>query len=198
MPTAVMHTRCSKKWLKAWESDDTMIPTHTLADKYAQAFIELYDKKISSHDLERLGNACDNFSHNKDLMGLLGLADSDIQQEMVAILQKYYKFSPCFGILWNLLLAHRRLFLLPAVLDSIITVYKKRHTIVPVTITSSHPLSRQEQERVEKFLAHQTGLAIIYTYSVNPTLIVGIRMQSPTFLWERSFLKDLHIMLLPF
>jgi F0F1-type ATP synthase delta subunit len=175
-----------------------MIPTHTLADKYAHAFIELYDKKISSHDLERLENAYNNFSHNKDLIGLLGLADSGIQQEMVTILQKYYKFSPCFGILWNLLLTHRRLFLLPAVLDSLMTVYKKKHGIVPVAVTSSHPLSRQEQEQVEKFLAHQTGLAIIYTYSVDPTLIVGIRMQSPTFLWERSFLKDLHIMLLPF
>ncbi|HXW85779.1 MAG TPA: ATP synthase F1 subunit delta [Candidatus Bathyarchaeia archaeon] len=170
---------------------------HLLAQKYAQAFLHLHHDTLSSKDLDHLQKVKTILADNHSLGSLLNLANQQDQKKMLALLTKQYIFSASCTQLWNLLCTHRRLFLLEAVIESILYTYNKKHAIADATITSSHALLASEQKAVEKFFAEKTGLKILYTSAVDPTLIVGIRIQSATFLWERSLRKNLQNTVLP-
>ena len=66
-----------------------------------------------------------------------------------------------------------------------------RNKIARVKISSSHDITQQDLDAIERFLVNQTGLSIIYTYAIDKKLIAGIRLQSNTLLWECSINKQL-------
>jgi F0F1-type ATP synthase delta subunit len=96
-----------------------------------------------------------------------------------------------FTALIRVLLDENRGYLITAALRELVVLYQAAHNIMPCAITSSHPLSQEELDNVQQFLARQTGSDIIYTYSRDTSLIAGLRVQSKTILWEHSIRKQL-------
>jgi F0F1-type ATP synthase delta subunit len=63
--------------------------------------------------------------------------------------------------------------------------------MMPFKITSSHPLSDEQQRKIINFLHTRTDASIIANFEVDPDLICGLRIQGETCLWERSLSKCL-------
>lgn len=76
--------------------------------------------------------------------------------------------------------------LLPTVLISLRTEFKKAARIFDFTLTSSHPLPEEQKDAIEKQLAQAVDGTINVEYHQDSSLIAGIRLQSSTYYWEDS------------
>lgn len=164
-----------------------------VAKKYAQAFLNVYDKHIDEENFRALLSLADFFKKNKQFILLLKIPhiENDAKKNAFKELFERFEISHVFLSLVDLLLEHRRSFLFPQVLSYICSLHKKYNNIEEFSIVSSHHLGEQYVSVLQQFLAHQTGCDIIYIQNVDPTLIAGLRMQSGSWLWEYSIDKKL-------
>jgi F0F1-type ATP synthase delta subunit len=68
-------------------------------------------------------------------------------------------------------------------------LYKERMNIVEFSVTSAHELDAKNSMAVKRFLAKITGKTIMCTYSINTSLIAGMRLKSVEHMWEYSVRK---------
>ncbi len=108
---------------------------------------------------------------------------------------KQFGLPPIFDRLIHLLIQDRRVVLLADILHKLSALYRDRHGIGHVLITSSHILNNEQLSGIKRFLARKTGLDIIYTHRVDRKLIAGIRLQGDSFVWEYSVRKSLNNLL---
>lgn len=96
-------------------------------------------------------------------------------------------------MLTTLLIEHKRLALLGLVLQEIVSLYKDKKGIEEITVTSSHALSTEQQQIIEKYSTEQfPGKKLEYIYKQDPRLLVGMLLLSKHKRWERSLNKLLH------
>lgn len=171
-----------------------------LAKKYALAFYDLYKKKITSSLVTRCQALASLLQEKKQLLSLLTLpvVSDDVQKTLLQALIKKAALPSFFSGLIDLLIEQKRIALLPAIFDELVQVYYDDNHIMLFAISSSHTLSQSQLKVLKQFLAVRTGDDIIYTYSVDPKLIAGVRMQSNTLLWEYSIKKSLAMMRVTF
>ncbi len=167
-----------------------------IAKKYAQAFLGVFIDTLSLEDMRTMQAAQQFLARHKRALFFLTLPiiDRAVKRDSLISLVDKFGLPASIKKLIDLLLVHKRTFLLRDILGAIITEYQRRYGIVSCTITSSHSLSQRNVEMIKGFLAQETGCDIIYEYKVDNRLIAGIRVQSDTFLWEYSIAKQLHDM----
>jgi F-type H+-transporting ATPase subunit delta len=170
-----------------------------LAQRYAQAYLNLYIDSISYKDFRAIRDAGLFFAKNRHLLFFLNWPAIKKVTKITALQQalEYCQVPSSINHLVVLLAAHKRMFLITKILEYICALYEKKHAIAQVTISSSHPMTDQQLKVMQQFLAHKTGLSIIYDYKIDKKLIAGIRMQSNTFLWEHSINQQLENIKLP-
>lgn len=170
-----------------------------LAQRYAQAYLNVYIDSISYKDFRLIRDAGLFFAQNRHLLFFLNWPAIKKPAKIAALRQalEYCQVPSSINRLIDLLAAHKRMFLIIKILEYICKLYEKRHAIAQVTVTSSHPVTDQELKVMQQFLANKTGLSIIYDYKIDKKLIAGIRMQSDTFLWEYSINQQLKSIKLP-
>lgn len=103
----------------------------------------------------------------------------------------YFNLSGCFNRLVKLLLQHKRIYLLPDVLEYILRAYKEKMGTIDFTIASSHELTDTEKEFFINFLTRKTGKKINYKVILDPSLIMGVKLFSRTLSWEYSIRQKL-------
>ena len=117
----------------------------------------------------------------------------DKKETALALLVEKFSLDQPYTKLLTLLLKHGRITLLTSVLKYLLKCcvqYKKEENF---TITSSHDLSSEEKQKVHAFIQAKTKNTITSSFSVDPTLICGIKLQSDKHIWERSITKKLRI-----
>jgi len=164
-----------------------------VARKYAMACLNVFESKFKSEDLANLVAMSDYLRLNHSAVFFLGLPiiAQEKKRDFMLALARRFSLEPLIGRLIELLLAHKRLFLLTTILKMLGQLYRERMHILEFSIASYPRISRTDLEEIKEFLAHRTGCAIIYTDYEDKNLIAGIRMKSTTYLWEFSLAQQL-------
>lgn len=166
-----------------------------IAKKYAKAFMRVAGSRFTLEDYNALGKLEVFLRENPHIMLVfrVPLFDDVKKAKFLRLLLERFALSEHVQALCNMLLVHDRVMLMGRIFYMIRKLYQKEHNMMFFVITSSHQLEAKKLEKVQNFLAHKTGRAILYTYTVDNKLISGIRAQSDTLLWECSIRQRLRI-----
>lgn len=171
-----------------------MIKTEAIViKKYAEAFLNVFEKKLTLAQCDALQALADALDENKNYAVFLILSTIKPEEKLLLLKKIWdqYAIPQEYSTLIDLLLHDKRILFLSPVLRNIIIQYKERARIATFTIASAQPLSESDLSIIKQFLARHTGCAITYTYAVDKNLIAGLRLQSDTVLWEHSLEKQL-------
>lgn len=164
-----------------------------LVRTYAQAYINAFGDELSLDDIAAIKKAQSFLVKNKTIRALLKFPET----KRAAKLNFFMEFCNQFGLvpslykLMNLLVEHKRSFLIAPALRLVSSLYEEQYGVLSFSIVSSHSLDTTTLQRVEKFLETKTGKRIVYTHKVDKKLIAGMRLQSSSLLWEYSVAKKL-------
>lgn len=163
-----------------------------IAKRYAQAFLNLYTLHIA--DIEAIKQAIHFFDEHAEVFSLLKvplLGDHIKTQALQDYLLDRFKLPSSFAKLIEIIIAHKRSYLIVDILEQIIVLYQEQQGIETFVIKSSFGLEEQDVPVLKNFLAERTGHTIIAQVIHDPGLIAGIRMQSAHHLWEYSIAKQM-------
>lgn len=164
-----------------------------IAKKYAQAFMVVFPKSFTLHDIKKIESARVFLqTHQRTLFFLqLPQFDAERKKSMVADLIDYFSLPHDFAAMILLLIEHNRASYIPRVLYWMIQLYLSRIDALAFSISSAHNLDSHHIASMEKFLETLLHKKIIGTPSVDPSLIAGVRLQSNDYLWEYSVRKQI-------
>jgi ATP synthase F1 delta subunit len=164
-----------------------------LVNKYAHAYLHVSSDQLTTHDVLLYQQvAAFLHTHVRALFLLkVPVIPCQVKREALKEVTTRFRLHVSIQSLIDLLLAHKRAFLLADILDEISRLYHHKKSIHTFTVTSSAELTDDERKNIERFLADKVQGTIMYTYVVDKKLIAGIRLQSETLLWEHSIDKQL-------
>ncbi len=164
-----------------------------LAIRYADAFLNLFDTSITPENLQTFCRTAAFFdAHKRRLsLALTPYLDTAHAAARITDLCKQMGMPETCKQLVHLLAHANRLELLPTVLTHIGEQYKIRHGTFDCAIISSHPLSEQNKAALNRFLDHATNHTLMKQYSVDKSLIAGIRVVGDNLFWEYSIRRYL-------
>jgi len=163
-----------------------------IAQKYAKAFLNLYEDQVSIQDLNGIRKLEFFFQNHKKVIYFLSIPNilPETKEKLLGELFKEFNLDVLLKPLIHLLSGSKRLFLIDDILKHIKLLYKEQKNIMAFNISSSHEISNQDLEIIKNFLAYKTRKTILSRYNIDKNLVAGIRLQSNTLLWEYSILKQ--------
>lgn len=164
-----------------------------LSKKYARAFVNLFADKLDVALAQRIeGLSLYLHKHRSALfyVQLTALDDANTKQNFESLLA-YFKVDIIIQSLIDLLLEHKRLFLLPRILHHVYELYLEKVNIMSFEIESAIYLHEPELVQLKTFLEHKTGKNILYRIKQNKDLIAGLKIYSNTLGFEHSIRKQL-------
>ena len=167
-----------------------------LAKRYATAFLNLYGTQLAFEDIEHVRELSVFLKNNKRLLFLLQISLISETEKLAGIREVCIRFGlpDYFMQVAKLLIAHRRVSLLPAVLVSLDEQFYALRNVKRFVVASGCELEDNERTMVERFLQQRVGGSVVCTYQVDKALIAGIRVHGANYLWERSIAKQLRTM----
>lgn len=164
-----------------------------LAKKYAHAYLNVCGEHHSFQDFSSLWRASQFLSEHHNLLFYLSLSmvQDDDKKRFIDMLFDKFHLLESLKQLFYLLLKNKHAFLAADVLRDIYSLYKIKHNIADLCITSSSDLSEAKIEEIKNFFTKLSGQHVVVRYAVNPLLIAGIRLQTDTLLWECSVAQQL-------
>lgn len=169
------------------------LEAHTLARRYATAFLNLYGDSLEAADYSALKKGADFFKAHKQACFLmrLSLLDQKIVKKVLVEKRKEFGLSDCFDRLFMLIYKDKRTFLLPDLLQTILHEADERRGMEFFHITHVGEFSAQKKEDLVVWLEKKTGKTIECRYQEDAGLIAGLRLQSKHYLWETSIRERL-------
>lgn len=170
-----------------------LISPRVLAKKYAIAFVDVYRCEFCDDFLNGLSALNLFLKKNRYLYVYLMIpsVSLDIKKKVLDTLSKTFNLSNGMKKLIGVLLEHDRIEILDKVVIQIIRYYRKQVGEEFFRVSSSHELGEKEKETVIKFIKHHSKNKVKAKFFIDERLIVGLRIKSNTFLWERSISKQL-------
>lgn len=164
-----------------------------LARKYAQAYLNLYAHQLNDDYFSNLDSLRLFLQTNGWLYHYLSIKNVEysVKQDVIQRIAEIIGCTDYTTLLINTLLKSGRIDLLDTVIQKILEFYHLQQNIEKFTILTSHPLSDDEKEQVLTFIRHLTKKTITATFSVDESLICGIRVQSGQSFFERSIAHQL-------
>ena len=164
-----------------------------IANKYAISFLNLFFFQISDELIEKLIKLEKFLKKNRLFYIYLRIPSLSylIKQKALNRLCHAFELDKPIARLIFLLLDQGRIEILDKVLGKIVVFYRRRKNIELFNVISSHPLSDDEKMKVTKFIKHVSSGEILANFIEDKNLIAGLRIQSSSFLWERSIAKQL-------
>ncbi len=164
-----------------------------IAKKYAIAFLNLFFDEITDTYVHRLLSLDEFLKKNKSFYIYLGIPTIPylVKQKALNRLAQVFEFNKPLRRLMFLLLDQGRIEILDKVIEKIVVIYRQRKNIELFKISSSHQMTELEKDNVIKFVKYIAKGGVITDFIVDEKLIAGLRIQSNTFLWERSIAKQL-------
>jgi len=165
----------------------------SVSRNYALAFLNSFQDELTPEDFLKIRTVLQFWDEHKKIFHFLNVPGFERQKKMEALEKILNKLDAPDSLkeLIFLLVRHGRASLIRTVLEKVCSLYKERKNILFFTITSSHNVSEEERAVVQQFLAHKTGKTILYDWSIDTSLIAGIRCLSETLEWEHSICKQL-------
>lgn len=164
-----------------------------LAKKYAHAYLNVYSDQHTYQDFCSLWRASQFLSEHHSLLFYLSLSmihEIDKKRFIDLFFEKFHLFDS-LKQLFYLLLANKHIFLAGHVLRDIYGLYKIRHNIAQLHVTSSSDMSEEKLEEIKQFFTKLSGQHVQINFAVDPKLIAGIRLRTETLLWEYSIAQQL-------
>lgn len=164
-----------------------------VARNYARAFLNVFDTQLSKEDMKNLSAAVSFLKKHRRAVFLLTVPTikRDVKRKGVRELCARFRLSGCYERLFDVLFDHRRSSLLLQVLESVLHEYDHRHNIVMISVSSSVALQAAQKEKIQSFVQNHFNGVKQYRFTVDPTLIAGVKISSGTLLWESSVQKYL-------
>ncbi|OGB97008.1 hypothetical protein A3F06_01490 [candidate division TM6 bacterium RIFCSPHIGHO2_12_FULL_36_22] len=160
-----------------------------IAQKYARAFYNVYGHEITLDSFWILRSAGSYLRYIPGVLFFLTLVDIDnkVREEMINVLLTKLKLPLSFARLIQLLMLHRRIFLLPMVLQFLVDLCQEQHKALLFTISTSEQLKNDaDKHEIERFLHRLSGCHILAEYTLDTNLIAGVRALNKNYLWEYS------------
>jgi len=164
-----------------------------IAKKYAHAYLNVFGDKHTFEDFFSMWRASQFLSEHQNLLFYLSLPmiqDVDKKRFIDLFFDKFHLFDS-LKQLFYLLLKNKHAYLAADTLRDIYGLYKIKNNISDLQVTSSSDLSEEKIEEIKNFFIKKTGQRVVVRYSVNPSLIAGVRLQSETHLWDYSIAQQL-------
>lgn len=159
----------------------------SLARKYARAYISYTASYVCKvEDIVKLSALVEFLSTYRDRFFY---AD----KEKYCMVFRSFDLEIDLTLLLDLLIQHKRLFLVRNVLQTLLVLYKKQVGIELCTMKISHEISEVERKQICSNLEQEVGKKIVYSYLLDKKLIAGIRVEGDSFVWEDSIAKKLRI-----
>lgn len=159
-----------------------------MAKKYATAYLNIYEPTLTQDDMRALSAAFSFLKSHRNFMLLVCTLSAD-KGAMVRVFEKlvtYFSLPSSIQTLMQLLLKHKRICFLTAVLQDICCLYKMRHNIIEVEIQTADDLDPDAVKEFERFFEHLSGKKVESEIRVDRSLIAGVRLQSDFLLWDYS------------
>ena len=164
-----------------------------LARKYSKAFLNVYQDSITHEELEKLKKAQYFLATNKDFYIALRMPSicSKAKEQALNILADSFNLCAPLRKLMHVVLEHGQIENLNHILLAVYDEYERRKQIIHFMIKSSHQLSNDQQNALKLFMERLSPNYIHLQFCIDPSLIVGVRIESNSLLWERSIRKTL-------
>jgi len=167
------------------------IQANKVARNYAKAFLNFMGNVLTLSHCEMLQKATCEFKQCLDYITLIPTISSHVKKKVLLSWFQALKIPIDITRLLDLLIYHQRLFLFSTIMEQLCVEYYKRNNIVKFCIQSTASLSKEQIDTIHTFLSYKTGKRIRFTFVLEKNLIVGIRLQSDTYLWEYSLRQRL-------
>jgi len=164
-----------------------------LAQRYAAAYLNIYGTQYTREHIQLIEQLLQYLNKHKKALFYLKLSCINplVKKSILMNVFARYGLTDTVSTLLDLLIAHKRLFMIIEVLQSIVQTYKKRHAIITWVIKSPAVLQQTDLETIYQFLENKTGMRAEYTSIIDKNVLAGIRIQSGTLLWEYSARQQL-------
>jgi ATP synthase F1 delta subunit len=166
----------------------------TVVSRYAKAYYNLYKDQITFKERNTLADVSDLLEKKRFFLILIDNTLKDYTDLKASIIVDYFKIHHLnlpFEKLITLLLLHNRLILLAPILKRIVAFYDEEKNITLFQITTPTLISQDLKTAISSFLSSATKKTVFCSYSIDPSLIAGLRAQSKEFLYENSIRKKL-------
>lgn len=166
-----------------------------LAKRYARAWMFCCADQLDEVHLAAFCEAVKYLKNNAQIgfMLKLSIIEDEMKRRVLHILGDRYALPKGYDRLCDLLITHKRSFLLARVLAAIVDYYWEYNHIECFVVTSVSSLSDDQMRDCKEILMSLCASKVCCKYSIDPGLIAGIRMQSPHFLWEHSINKQIRM-----
>lgn len=164
-----------------------------IAKKYAHAYLNCFGNQHTFEDFCSMWRASQFLSEHHSLLFYLSLSmisEKDKKRFIDLFFEKFHLFDS-LKKLFYLLLKNKHIFLGADTLRDIYGLYKIKNKIADLQVTSGCDLSADQLDEIKHFFTRLSGENVVVRYSVDPSLIAGIRLQTETLLWEYSIAKQL-------
>ena len=178
---------------KSRNGDSMIIINRTIAQKYATALFNIFEKQFTPEAIDQLLLFQAFLRKSKSFFAYLSISsiDEKIKQAAIEKITTHFRISFLANLIL-LLLKHKRINLLPLIISQSIKTHQKKHQISLFTIKTSHALQEAEKQRIINFIQKDLGQKkILPQFFVYPGLISGLRIKSDGLLWERSIKRTL-------
>lgn len=166
-----------------------------LARRYARAFLSLFAQQITEEHCLAMRKAATLLISPAGKSWIMFFDFPSVtpeqQRTMVRLLLKRLDLPDYVQQLVILLCAHKRIELLPDVLNKIVGQFFEQKNITEFTITSCPEITPEELEEIRVFLQKKSGKNIRTITKTDNRLIAGVRVQSAALFWEYSIAKKL-------
>lgn len=163
----------------------------TLSKKYATAFLNV--STFDMHDYTRVLIVHKLLRERREILSLLH-AQLHVNEAVEQFLN--IAFGECHSYVYlkkmvHLLFHHRRIILLPQVLEWIAALYVERQQILFFVVASSSVLDADMQHTVVKYLERLSTKKVFAEFVIDERLLLGIRARTDALLWEYSAKRQL-------
>ena len=164
-----------------------------ISKKYATAFLNIFSDQVSDENLKKWIGLEKFLKKNKFFYIYLQVPTISYftKQKALVRVAKVLKLEKPITKMMFLLLDHGRIEILHMVLNKIILLYRRRINMKFFKVTSSHYLTDDEKGKIIKYIDSISDGGVLAEFEKDEKLIIGLRIQSLTFLWERSIAKQL-------
>ena len=165
-----------------------------IAKKYSLAFLNTFEKTLSDQICSNLEKLEEFLRLNRRFYVALRIRNITLikKREVLNKISELFALGDNFKTLMHLLLDSGRIELLDKVTSQIIRLHKKRQKIAQFTISTSHQISDASKIKINDFAEKLTSSKIETKFKIDPSLIMGISIESGTLLWVRSINKKLN------
>ncbi len=164
-----------------------------LARRYAQAFFNIYHRDMREEHLPFIQKTATFLRSHSAWLTFFDFPNVkfDQQKQMIKSLLEHFVLPAVLEPLGELLCVHKRMMLLPDVLEQLAGLFLTYNGLVEFTIASMPQLADEQLCILIDFLQKKSEKRVRYTCIVDHRLIAGIRAQSSSLLWEYSIAKKL-------